>query len=194
MSPAAKTDLTPPVKARRGREASQPVVERMEAELARWVDSVQSLEERQPLGTKFRTFIPLRCGSKAVESHSMHERGFNYRGQEDFMKKPHGSGEVVFSNGDIYSGQEGFHFKLNKKASQKASKDENLNLLHFNLLNETFSQFVDGLRHGQGLLRIKKELTRNIKGEMVDSTVSFIEGSFVADKLEGPGLVSKTRV
>ena len=123
MSPAAKTDLTPPVKARRGREASQPVVERMEAELARWVNSVQSLEERQPLGTKFRTFIPLRCGSKAVESHSMHERGFNYRGQEDFMKKPHGSGEVVFSNGDIYSGQGGFHFKLNKKASQKASKE-----------------------------------------------------------------------
>ena len=60
-------------------------------------------------------------------------------------------------------------------------------------LNESFSQFDDGLRHGQGVLRIKKELTRNVMGEMIDSKVSFIEGSFVADKLEGPGTVSSVR-
>ena len=52
-----------------------------------------------------------------------------------------------------------------------------------------FPQFADGLRHGQGLVRIKKELMRNIMGEMIDSKGSFIEGSFVADKLEGPGMV-----
>ena len=131
-------------------------VDSMQAELATWVKSVQTLEEQQPLGTKYRTFIPLRWGSKAVESHSMHERGLKFRGQEDLLKKYHGSGEVVFSNGDSYSGQ-----------------------------------FADGLRHGQGLVRIKKELMRNIMGEMVDSKVSFIEGSFVADKLEGPGMVSR---
>ena len=130
-------------------------VDSMQAELATWVKSVQTLEEQQPLGKKYRTFIPLRWGSKAVESHSMHERGIKFRGQADLLKKYHGSGEVVFSNGDVYSGQ-----------------------------------FVDGLRHGQGMVRIKKELMRNIMGEMVDSKVSFIEGSFVADKLEGPGLVS----
>ena len=110
LSPA-KTEPPSAVKARRRTEASQPV-DRMQAELAKWVNSVQTLEEQQPLGTKFRTFIPLRCGSKAVESHSMHDRGLKYRGQVDFMKKPHGSGEVVFSNGDIYSGQGGYHFKL----------------------------------------------------------------------------------
>ena len=130
-------------------------VDSMQAELATWVKSVQTLEEQQPLGKKYRTFIPLRWGSKAVESHSMHERGIKFRGQADLLKKYHGSGEVVFSNGDFYSGH-----------------------------------FVDGLRHGQGMVRIKKELMRNIMGEMVDSKVSFIEGSFVADKLEGPGLVS----
>ena len=39
------------------------------------------------------------------------------------------------------------------------------------------------------MMRINKELMRNIMGEMIDSKVSFIEGSFVADKLEGPGMV-----
>ena len=147
------------VKARRRTEVRPPVVpvmDSMQTELASWVKSVQSLEERQPLGPRYRTFIPLRGGSKAAESHSMHERGLHYRGQEDLLKKPQGSGEVVFSNGDSYSGQ-----------------------------------FVDGLRHGQGMVRIKKELMRNIMGEMIDSKVSFIEGSFVADKLEGPGMVSR---
>lgn len=158
----AKTELPPVMKARRrpAVSQSQPVpvdtVDTIQAELASWVRSVLSLEELQPLGRKYRTFIPLRWGSKAVESHSMHEKGFKFRGEEDLLKIHHGSGEVVFSNGDIYSGQ-----------------------------------FVDGLRHGQGLLRIKKELMRNIMGEMVDSKVSFIEGSFVADKLEGPGMVSR---
>ena len=98
------------VKARRRTEVRQPVVpvlDSMQAELARWVKSVQSLEERQPLGPKYRTFIPLRCGSKAVESHSMHERGLKWRGQAELVKKYQGSGEVVFSNGDIYSGQGG---------------------------------------------------------------------------------------
>ena len=53
-------------------------------------------------------------------------------------------------------------------------------------------QFVNGLRHGPGLVRIKSQLTRNVMGEMIDSKVSFIEGSFVADKLEGPGMVRTT--
>ena len=110
MSPGKKE-----VKARRRTDVRQPVdtvdtVDNMQAELARWVKSVQTVDDRQPLGTKFRTFIPLRYGSKAVESHSMHEKGLQYRGQEDLLKKPQGSGEVVFSNGDIYSGQGGFHF------------------------------------------------------------------------------------
>ena len=43
------------------------------------------------------------------------------------------------------------------------------------------------------MLRIKKELTRHVMGEMIDSKVSFIEGPFVADKLEGPGTVSSVR-
>ena len=153
-----KTEVPPALKARSSPSVSQgqPVDNmQVQAELASWVRSVLNLEEQKPLGEKYRTFIPLRWGSKAVESHSMHERGLTVRGQEDLLKTHHGSGEVVFSNGDIYSGQ-----------------------------------FVDGLRHGQGLVRIKKELMRNIIGEMVDSKVSFIEGSFVADKLEGPGMVS----
>ena len=105
MSPA-KTQVAPPVKARRRPEVVQPV-DSMQAELSRWVRSVQSLEDQQPLGTKYRTFIPLRCGSKAVESHSMHERGLKWRGRAELVKKYQGSGEVVFSNGDIYSGQGG---------------------------------------------------------------------------------------
>ena len=50
-------------------------------------------------------------------------------------------------------------------------------------------KFVNGLRHGPGLVRIKSQLTRNIMGEMTDSAVNFIECSFVADKMEGPGMV-----
>ena len=122
MSPGKKE-----VKARRRTDVRQPVdtvdtVDNMQAELARWVKSVQTVDDRQPLGTKFRTFIPLRYGSKAVESHSMHERGLKFRGQLDSLEKPHGSGEVVFSNGDTYSGQASAEFNLIRMISPREIK------------------------------------------------------------------------
>ena len=126
----------------------------VQTELAKWIKSVVCLDEQKPLGGKYRTFIPLRVGSKAIEDHSMHDKGWKYQGERDILGKPHGSGEVTFSNGDIYSGQ-----------------------------------FVDGLRHGTGLLRVRVLVARNIMGEMTDSKVSFIECCFVSDKIEGPGMV-----
>ena len=68
----------------------------VKAEIARWIKAVETLDSRQPLGAKYRTYLPLRVGSKPVETHSMHDKGWKYQGEMDISKKPHGSGEVIF--------------------------------------------------------------------------------------------------
>lgn len=123
-------------------------------EIGNWIKNIQTIEEESPLGHKYRSFIPLRLGCKPVETHSMLDKNWSYQGELDIFGKPHGHGEVIFSDGETSRGR-----------------------------------FVDGLRHGPGVVRVKSDLSRNISGEMTDSRVSFIECNFVADKIEGPGKV-----
>ena len=77
----------------------------MHEQLLQWKASLEIWDENKLLGTKYKTYIPLKVGSKSADHHSMKETNLNYAGEENFHRKPHGQGKVIFENGDWMCGE-----------------------------------------------------------------------------------------
>ena len=77
----------------------------MHEQLLQWKASLEIWDENKLLGTKYKTYIPLKVGSKSADHHSMKETNLNYKGEENFHRKPHGQGKVIFENEDCMCGK-----------------------------------------------------------------------------------------
>ena len=84
----------------------------MKDEILKWLENVGSWKDSHQLGSKYRSYLPVRSGTKPIDPHSLLESYTNgedvsrYTGDVDVHnKKPNGNGEMMFKNGDWFCGQ-----------------------------------------------------------------------------------------
>lgn len=81
----------------------------MKDEIFNWLASVGEWKDTHQLGSKYRSYLPVRSGTKPIDPHSLLKTILNdtrYKGEVDsHNRKPNGNGEMMFSNGDWYCGQ-----------------------------------------------------------------------------------------
>ena len=84
----------------------------MENDILKWLENVTSWRDCHQLGSKYRSYLPVRSGTKPIDPHSLLKTCTNgedmlqYTGDVDVHnKKPNGNGEMIFENGDWFCGQ-----------------------------------------------------------------------------------------
>ena len=77
----------------------------LHAQLKQWITDIQVWEDSISTGNNQRSCKSVRFGAPNVDNHSMREKGLSYKGDENFDRKPHGEGKVLFENGDWMRGE-----------------------------------------------------------------------------------------
>ena len=149
---------------------------KIQQEIRNWIRNMSEswYENLNKKGLKMRSSLPLRIGSKSLDFHKMFETGFEYSGDQDDKRRPHGQGATTGS------------YKVCIRPCIAGS-------VRWRNGDSFCGQFRDGLRHGPGLLRLVTSqlmVARLVRGEVNMMEVTSLEGDWVVDILEGPGTVS----